>query len=195
MADEHVWSDEAATWDRVGQLLGDMGTVTQNIWRRNLALWSDVSDHLRADTYTADVMATDAARALAVAFDNATDIWSALVRSPERERPVSGLATAFLYFERRDRGSTTHIPPDPVVLRVPFVDVDDLPVQAEIGLHGPSQDGALALRACLAARLQPPRTYLLEPHDVKELVPGIYDGAVYLTAPPRPLANLQVIVG
>ena len=195
MADEHVWSDEAATWDRVGQLLGDMGTVTQNIWRRNLALWSDVSDHLRADTYTADVMATDAARALAVAFDNATDIWSALVRLPERERPASGLATAFLYFERRDRGSTTHIPPDPVVLLVPFVDVDDLPVQAEIGLHGPSQDGALALRACLAARLRPPRAYLLEPHDVKELVPGIYDGAVYLTAPPRPLANLQVIVG
>ena len=56
-------------------------------------------------------------------------------------------------------------------------------------------DGALALRACLAARLQPPRAYLLEPHDVKELVPGIYDGAVYLTAPPRPLANLRVIVG
>jgi hypothetical protein len=69
MADEHVRSDDAATWDRVGQLLGDMSTVTQNIWRRNLALWSDVSHHLRADAYTADEMAADAARAMAVALN------------------------------------------------------------------------------------------------------------------------------
>ena len=69
---------------------GTWSTVTQNIWRRNLALWSDVSHHLRADSYTADEMAADAARALAVSLDNATDIWSALVRLPERERTGLG---------------------------------------------------------------------------------------------------------
>jgi hypothetical protein len=194
MAEEHVRGEQVAAWDRVGQVLGDMGSVTQSIWRRNLALWSDVSQHLRSDRYTADEMAADAARALAVAVHNAADIWSVLARMPESEQ-AAGLPTAFLYFTRRHQGATTHIPPDPVVLRVPSGEADDLPDRAEIGLNGPSQDGVAALRACLIARLQPPRAYLLEPHDVKRLVPGVYDGAIYLTEPPRLLADLRVIVG
>jgi hypothetical protein len=172
-----------------------MGAVTQTIWRRNMVLWSDVSRHLRSDRYTADEMAADAARALAVAVDNATDIWSILARIPEREQVAAGLPTAFLYFARRDRGATTHIPPEPVLLPCPSQTADDLPDRAQISLNGPSPEGVQALQACLVARLQVPRTYLLEPHDVKRLVPGVYDGLVFLTDPPHPLANLRVIVG
>jgi hypothetical protein len=195
MEPENRLHEQTAAWDRVGQLLGDMGAVTQSIWRRNMVLWTDVSRHLRSDRYTPDEMAADAARALAVAVDNATDIWSLLARIPEREQVAAGLPTAFLYFARRDRGATTHIPPEPVLLRSPSREADDLPDRAQINLNGPSRDGVRALQACLVARLQAPRTYLLEPHDVKRLVPGVYDGLVFLTDPPHPLANLRVIVG
>jgi hypothetical protein len=195
MEDEHSRREQTAAWDRVGQLLGDMGAVTQTIWRRNMVLWSDVSRHLRSDRYTPEEMAADAARALAVAVDNATDVWSLVARMPEREQVAAGLPTAFLFFTRRDQGATTHIPPEPVLLRAPSGEADDLPDRARISLSGPDRDGVQALETCLAVRLQAPRTYLLEPHGVKRLVPGVYDGLVYLTDPPRPLADLRVIVG
>jgi hypothetical protein len=195
MEEDHGRREQTALWDRFGQALGDMGTVTQSIWRRNMVLWSDVSRHLRSDRYTPEEMAADAARALAVAVDNAADIWSLLSRAPEREWVTAGLPTAFLFFARRDQGATTHIPPEPVLLHVPSGEAEDLPDRAQFSLNGPSQDGVQALQTCLAVRLQAPRTYLLEPHDVKRLVPGVYDGLIYLVDPPRPLADLRIIVG
>lgn len=194
MAGKNEQHDETAGWDRVGRFLEDVGSLTEGIWRRNLALWSDVSQHLHTEGYTADVMTTDAKRAMATALENADDIWSFWTRKRDRERVAAGLPTVFLFFPRRDDAPTRHIPPDPVWIRGPFKQLEDLPEQAEIGLNGPSDDGILALRRCLVARLQPERGYLLEPHDVKGLVPGVYHGAVYLAEPPCPLATLQVIV-
>jgi hypothetical protein len=55
-------------------------------------------------------------------------------------------------------------------------------------------EAAAKLRRTLAARRKPGPSYLLEPHDVGELDPGVYDGVVYLTQPFRELANLRVVV-
>jgi hypothetical protein len=62
-----------------------------------------------------------------------------------------------------------------------------------------SQRGVAALLARLRARLASNgRFYVLEnydPGDAKTpLVPGVYDGLVYLTKPPLPLANVRVVV-
>jgi hypothetical protein len=179
--------------DQVGRFLDDMGAVTERIVRRNLSLWNGMSQSLRQDRYTADAMAADAARTMSAAVDNLNDVWSLWARVPG-QGAAAGVATAFLFFARRDDEARTHTPPDPVAIRVPFEDVDDLPEQAQIALSGVDERGVLALQACLSARLQTGRAYLLEPHDVGGLIPGVYNGAVYIDEPARPLATLEVVV-
>jgi hypothetical protein len=193
MASDKQQPDQA-TWDRVGWFLEDIGIVAQSILRRNLNLWNGVSQNLRQQPYTADALADDAARAIAAGLGNIDDVWSLWTRTPQRERVATGLPTAFLFFPRRALDASTHSPPDPVVIRVPFEDVDDLPQQAEIALGGQPEDGAQLLRDRLTARLQSDRTYLLESFNVKGLKAGVYDGAVYITDPPRALTNLRAVV-
>ena len=194
MADRDGQRDDSAGWDRVGWFMQDMSAVTQNVWTRNLSLWNDVSARLRSQTYTADAMAGDAARAMSAAMSTMDDMWSFLARVPERERTAAGLPTAFLLFAWRDETSPTHIPPEPVLVRAPSGDRDNLPAQAQIALQGPGDDAVGMLLACLVARLEPGPVYRLEPHDVGDLTPGVYDGVVYLTDPARPLAELRIVV-
>ena len=97
MAEDEVREDDVA-WDRVGQFLGDMASVAQSVWTRNITLWSSVSENIRTKEYGADAMAKDAAKAMAAAFDNVDDIWSAISRPPERQRVATAIPTAFLYF-------------------------------------------------------------------------------------------------
>jgi hypothetical protein len=194
MANQYGQRDESAGWDRVGWFMQDMGTVTQNIWARNLRLWNSVSERLRADRYTADAMADDAAKAMATAMADLDDVWSFWTRVPERERVATALPTAFLLFAWRDETAPTHIPPDPVLIRAPFADGTNLPARAEVALQGPSDEAVDALRACLTVRLETGPAYRIETHDVGELTQGVYDGVVYITDPGRPLAELRVVV-
>jgi hypothetical protein len=194
MANQDGQRAESAGWDRVGWFMQDMGAVTQNVWTRNLSLWNSVSARLRTQTYTADAMADDAARAVAAALANMDDIWSVWARAPERERVAATLPTAFLLFAWRGDQTPTHIPPDPVLVRAPFSDAADLPARAQIALQGPSEAAVDRLRACLVARLEPGPAYRLETHDVGDLTPGGYDGIVYLTDPGRPVADLRIVV-
>ena len=59
-------------------------------------------------------------------------------------------------------------------------------------------DAIVALTERLEATLQPTsRSYLLQTvarQDLKPLVPGTYDGLVYLIKPTLPLANLRIVV-
>jgi hypothetical protein len=196
MPDETDQRTEAAAWDRVGRFFEDMGSVTQDVFRRNLELWRTVAGNMREDRYTADAMANDAARAMTTAIDNLDDVWTFWTRSPEREQVAGSLPTAVLYFPSTGEQleGATHSPPAPVRIAVPFKDDEQLPDQAEIALGGATQADAAKVRGVLAARRGRGPSYLLEPYNVGKLVPGVYDGVVYLTQPFRPLANLRVVV-
>jgi|SRR4051794_2800614 hypothetical protein len=194
MATESAPRDEPAAWDRIGWMLEDMGNLAMDMANRNRLLWNTVSDNLRRGDYTADAMAGDAARAMTTALDNMGDIWSFLTQLPQRDRVAAGLPTAFLLIRWAEDDRRTYIAPDPVSIQVPGGAVADLPEQAEIGLIGPDEHKAEAVRGRLRAYRESRPAYRLEAHDVRGLSPGIYDGLVYLTDPPRPLANLRVVV-
>ena len=203
MADDKL-HDEDVAWDRVGQFLGDMASVAQSVWNRNITLWSTISDNIRSENYDAGAMAKDASKAMAAAFDNLDDVWSVITRPPEPQRVATAVPTAFLYFrwqegvgpQKKDasgKHDAGHALVDPVWLRVPPQELTDLPKEAEIELYGPA-DGVKKLQDNLSAQKQP-RGYLLQAVDVRELKPGTYSGAVYVTkASPRVLANLRVVV-
>jgi hypothetical protein len=205
MADDR-FHDEDVAWDRVGQFLGDMASVAQSVWNRNITLWSSIADNIRSPDkdYNANAMATDASKAMAAAFDNFDDVWSAITRPPASQRVATAVPTAFLYFrwqegvgphkegakEKHDAG---HALVDPVWLLVPPQELTDLPKEADIELYGPA-DGVERLQDNLSAQKQP-RGYLLQAVDIKELKHGTYSGAVYVTkGSPRVLANLRVVV-
>jgi hypothetical protein len=190
-------------WDRVGQFLQNGSVVGERMATRNLALWNEVSQHLRDGTYSADEMATDAVSALNVAAVNLSDLWSAVTRPPERERVAVPVPTAFLFFDRRDDES--HVLLDPTVIRVAVPEGQKLPPHASIALSGgpatppdSKEPGpAEVLRRRLVATLAEPGVYRLDvisPEPQVELAPGAYDGLVYITDPPFPLADLRVVV-
>jgi hypothetical protein len=203
MAEDRLHDADVA-WDRVGQFLGDMASVAQTVWTRNITLWSSVADNIRSGEYNAGAAATDASKAMAAAFDNFDDVWSAVTRPPERQRVATAVPTAFLYFrwqegvgpQRKDvteKHDAGYALVDPVWLLVPPGELADLPRNAEIELYGPT-DGVNALRDNLTAQKQA-RGYVLEAVDVKDLESGTYSGAVYVTkGSPRFLANLRVVV-
>jgi hypothetical protein len=202
MADDRFHDDDVV-WDRVGQFLGDMASVAQTVWNRNITLWSSISDNIRTG-YDTKGIAKDASRAMAAAFDNLDDVWSAIIRPPERQDVATAVPTAFLYFRwqegvgPREKGAPAkkdagHALVDPVLLLVPPQELTDLPKEAEIELYGPA-DGVKRLQDDLSAQKQS-RGYLLQAVDVRELRHGTYSGAVYVTkASPRVLANLRVVV-
>jgi hypothetical protein len=193
----------AQIWDRVGQFLEQGSVVGTRMANRNLVLWNQVSQHLRDGTYTADEVATDAVSALNLAMVNLNDLWSAVTRPPERERVAVPMPTAFLFFDRRDE--TSHVLVDPTLIRVTVPEGLQLPPQAQIALSGgpggpadPGEPGpAELLRQRLVATLADPGVYRLDvisPEPEVELVAGTYDGLVYITDPPWPLADLRVVV-
>lgn len=198
MADDAAQGSEQVAWDRVGQFFGDMATVAQTVWERNLRLWNTVSSNLRApEKYGADAMAKDAARAMVVALDNVDDIWTSLTRVPERESVATALPTAFLYFALQHPAGGEYAIAETVWIRVPpGTNFDELPSRAEIGLWGP-EEGLEGLRDCLTATLERRKGYRLEASakEKPELHPGAYGGIVYAPGrPARPLANLRIVV-
>jgi hypothetical protein len=200
----------AEIWDRLGQYMQGGGLLGQRIADRNLRMWNQVSGHLRSGGYTSDAMLGDAASALDLAMVNMADIWSALTRPAERERVAVPMPSAFLFFDRLD--ASTHVLVDPTLVRVPVSDEQQLPEEAAIVLSGgpsvqPSTgkldpgekplDPAERLRGYLVALLAGPGVYridVISRAPVVELVPGAYDGLIYITDPPYALANLRVVV-
>jgi hypothetical protein len=200
----------ADMWDRVGQYLQGSGLVGQRIADRNLRMWNQVSAHLRSGKYTSDMLLGDAASAANLAMVNTADIWSALTRPPERERVAVPMPSAFLFFDRLDANS--HVLVDPTLVRVSLPEEQQLPKEAAIVLSGgppvqrvpeepgsgkPPLDPAEKLRGYLVALLTGPGVYridVISREPVVELVPGAYDGLVYITDPPYALANLRVVV-
>jgi hypothetical protein len=184
---------ENVAWDRVGHFFGDMATVTQKVWNRNLTLWSTVSDNIRTQKYGADAMANDAAKAMVAAIDNLDDIWTFLTRVPEREQVASALPTAFLFFGLAEGDGSTHALADPVLIRMPATEIEQLPRRAEIGFSG-GEAGVKALEGCLRATREA-GGYRIVTYGVVNLRGGTYGGVVYLAGPPvRPLADLRIVV-
>jgi hypothetical protein len=184
----HENQDVPRSWDRVGQFWSDLAAVSQGIAQRNQDLWNQVSGNLRDRRYAADDLTTDVARAWAAAMDNLDDLWTLATRPPEREQVATALPTVFLRFRRTDG---IWNPPDPVWIRIPFWDRDNLTGQAELHLAG-DPEGVRLLERCIRIRRRE-SAYLLTVAAVpQDLVEGFYDGIV--TARDRPLASLRVLV-
>jgi hypothetical protein len=193
-ADRDQKREQTAALDRVGQFFGDMATVTQSVWERNLTLWSTVSSRVREEKkYGSDELADDAAKAMVTAIDNLDDIWTFWTRVPERLQVATSVPTAFLYFEARDDVEAPYALSDSVLIRVPPGELKALPDRAEIDLSGP-QEGLTNMRKSLHVTRQP-TGYLLEAADVGRLTPGVYGGVVYVPGlHPRLLATLRIVV-
>jgi hypothetical protein len=199
--------EQSDAWDRIGRILESLGSVTGTVVERNLDVWNDVSTRMQRVDYDTRALVADGARMMTVGWDNAGLLWSALTRPQPRERNAVDLPTAFLFFDRREP-SDDHTLVDPVLIPVPRGETRDLPPRAEIVLGGgsrvaaestgrPEDEGVKALLACLRARWEPGRGYWVETHapiQDTHLVPGAYDGFVYLNRPPRPLATLRIVV-
>ena len=197
--------DEAAraAWDRVGRYMEGLGAVGERLVQRNFTFWKDVSASLQSGPMDADKLAATTARAMVATQETVEDIWMSLVEPPQSEVYVQVLPTAFLFFDQI--GGNRHTLQDPVHIPVNPQRKGDLPVSAQIALNGSptdaSVDAADAVRV-LTERLRTSlvtgaRSYLLETvqhGEVPPLVPGTYDGLVYLIKPSLPLANLRIIV-
>jgi hypothetical protein len=219
MAGDAQEPPESLAWDRVGRFFEDMARVSQDVFNRNLKLWSTVSANVRKPEYGVDAMAKDAGRAMATAIDNLDDIWTSVTRVPERQQVAAAMPTAFLYFgaqEGASRGArakraaraagaegearrvaggedATHALADNAWIRLPPSDLPNLPGEARIEFSG-DEEGVKALRTCVRATKKP-RGYLIETYDVVKLVPGSYTGFIYVADPrPRPLASLRIVV-
>jgi hypothetical protein len=185
----------AAAWDQVGRFMEGSGEVGQRLVQRNLDLWRTVAESLRAERYTADRLADDAAYAFGTAVANLGDLWTLVTRPPQGERGPGAVPTAFLFFDRRDAHTFALL--DPVSIPVAPPVEGQLPQRAEIALSGSSEKGSAALRGVLVAHLdETGGGYVLETQaePSTDLLAGVYDGFVYITDPPRPLANLRIVV-
>jgi hypothetical protein len=195
-------ADEA--WNRVGVYMETAQAVWDRLAKRNFDFWKQVAGSVQDGKVTADTLAANTARAMSVTQETMEDLWLTLVEPPQREVFVQVLPTAFLFFDKVEAGGTvSYSAQDPVHIPVKQ-QRDDLPEKAELTLSGnPTRHAdATAAIAALTDRLQVvrvpgARSYLLEtitPADVGPLVPGTYDGLIYLTKPTLPLANLRVVV-
>ena len=192
-----------AAWDRVGRYMEGLGAVGERLVQRNFTFWKDVASTLQSGPMDADKLASTTARAMVATQETLEDIWTSLVEPPQSEVYVQVLPTAFLFFDQV--GGNRHTLQDPVHIPVNPQRKGDLPETAEIALNGsptdPSVEAADAVRV-LTERLRTSlipgaRSYLLETIEqgqVSPLVPGTYDGLVYLIKPSLPLANLRIIV-
>ena len=193
-----------AAWDRVGRYMEGVGAIGERLVQRNFTFWKDVAGSLQSGPMDADKLAANTARAMVAVQETMEDVWTSLVEPPQSEVYVQVLPTAFLFFDRVGK-ENRHTLQDPVHIPVTLQRKGDLPAQAEIALNGsptdPAADAAEAVRV-LTQRLRTSllpgtRSYLLETVEQGKptpLVPGTYDGLVYLVKPSLPLANLRIIV-
>ena len=192
-----------AAWDRVGRYMEGLGAVGERLVQRNFTFWKDVASSLQSGPMDADKLAATTARAMVATQETVEDIWMSLVEPPQSEVYVQVLPTAFLFFDQV--GGNRHTLQDPVHIPVHPQRKGDLPESAEIALNGSPTDSSVeaadAVRV-LTDRLRTSlipgaRSYLLETVEqgqVPPLVPGTYDGLIYLIKPSLPLANLRIIV-
>jgi hypothetical protein len=191
MADHEQEPVEPAAWDRVGQFFQDMTEVGRRISERNLDVWKQTSGRMRDEQYTADAMTTDAAAAFNAAIDNLEDVWTFLTRPPEPQRVATPLPTAFLSFSRQNGARTVS---DPVWIRVPPSERDQpLPDHADIHLEG-GEKRLRPLRDCIRVERKSDKAYLLEGAAAEDLPKGLFVGLISIGTPPRPLANLRIVV-
>lgn len=196
-----------AAWRQVGVYMENAQAAWDRLARRNFDFWKDVSASLRSGPVDADKLAGNTARAMSVALQTMEDLWLTLVEPPRREVYVQVLPTAFLFFDKINdpQGGHHYTSQDPVHIPVSH-QREPLPERALITVSGsptdPRADAGAAIRALterLQARREPnARSYLLEttmPSNPEgDLVPGTYDGLVYLIQPTLPLANLRIVV-
>ena len=209
--------EESLAWDRVGRFLQQSGSKASQMADRNLKLWTSVSSHLKKDEkYTADDMADDVAKSMTTAMNNMSDIWTMLTSEPRQSQVAHPLSTAFLLF--RWTGPLRYQLHEPVRIEV---DADlrgrVLPLTAKIALNGTGTPtgqadtyaiGVAGLRKCIVARrVGGSPAYVVETVNYNivggaadaapekyPLVPGVYDGIVYLTDPTMALANIRILV-
>lgn len=194
-------------WRRYGIAMETVQATWDRMAKRNFDFWKDVAGSLKSAPVTADTLAANTARAMAVAQETMEDLWLTAVEPPQREVYVQVLPTAFLFFDRIQASNEPdeYAGQDPVHIPVVRQRTGDLPETAEIALNGSSTrtdvdpaDAVTALTSRLQVRLQPgTRSYLLEtikPANPVRLEPGTYDGVIYLIKPPLPLANLRIVV-
>lgn len=193
-------------WNRVGIYMETMQATWDRLAKRNFDLWKEVAGSVRDGRVTADTFAANTAKAMIVAQETMEDVWLTLVEPPQREVYVQVLPTAFLLFDEisTDQGDVRYTAQDPVHVPV-RQQRDNLPATAELTLSGnpTGSEAGAAATAALTARLRVTlmpgtRIYLLEtitPAKPVPLVPGNYDGLIYLTKPTLPLANLRIVVG
>ncbi len=193
----------SAAWDRVGQFMQQGSTIGQEMSDRNLALWAEVSAHLRADKYSADDMANDAATMMTAAMDNMADAWKLWSETPRSNTVAEPLPTVVLILEEVSKGCFSVA--DPVLIE-PRVGAGKatLPASAEIELHGTgtisSTSAAELKRRVRVSRDEPSLVYRVETFNEKvaddqsSIEPGMYEGMIYLTAPAMALASLRIIV-
>lgn len=194
-------------WNRVGVYMETIQETWDRLARRNFDFWKDVASSLKTGPVDADKLAANSARAMTVAQQTMEDLWLTMVEPPQREVYVQVLPTAFLFFDKVTdaEGNQRYTGQDPVHIPVKHQRRGELPVTAEITLSGspvdPTANAADAIQALtdrLVATRQPgTRSYLLQTithADARPLVPGTYDGLIYLIRPTLPLANLRVVV-
>lgn len=175
--------------DRVGDFITGMADLGAELARRNQQTWAQISSHARSESYSADELTADAARAWRTAMDNAEDMWTFIARPPEAARTAPMVGTVFLRFWREH--GTWSIP-DPVTLEVPYWErrPEGLPDRADIFLAG-DWGGVDALNSCLSARRHE-NAYRLDVTEPRDLEPGMYIGLIAIAE--RPLADLRVLV-
>jgi hypothetical protein len=188
----------AQAWDRVGRWFEDMARVGEVVVKRNLKMWTTVSQNLRQrDKYGADEMARDAATVLGAMLDNLDDIWTSVTRPPEREEVAVNLPTVFLHYSlkppARHGDPPAYALTGPAWIRVPLIDLDGLADTAAIYLEDAA--GVAPLRRRLTGTKVARKGYKIEDTDTgEELTAGFYAGIVYVTDPVRPLASLRIVV-
>jgi hypothetical protein len=81
-----------------------------------------------------------------------------------------------------------------VWIRVPLAErKEPLPDHADVYLEG-DEERVRAIRECISVERKSDRAYLLEGAASKELPKGLYVGLISIASPPRPLANLRIVV-
>ena len=201
-----------AAWNRVGQYLESAAALGQTMSARNFELWKAVARDLTEDPYSADTLATSTGRVVIAAQQTFEDVWAALSTPPDTRASAQQLPTTFLYYDLRE--ATTKAPlQSPVYIRVPSGHAD-VPPTARFALSGtaapgagagsapgadPTQDGVAALYDRLQARLTDDKqAYLLStvepPNATTRLVPGVYEGMIFVANPALALASIRVVI-
>lgn len=182
-------------WNLLGQYMGAAGEAGAEITRRNLELWSDVSESLRQGDYQLEQARADALRVARTAAANSADLWRLATTSPGRERIAAPLPLIFLLFTPRDPdgdGPWDCIPPDGAWVRLAR-EAD--PPEAQVVIDaGPGAEAIGRMGETLTVEPRAGFGYYVGTRDAGPLARGSYSGGVYASDTGRPLAQLHVEV-